>query len=340
MTPQLNFVIDQPDHAMPRFLAIRSVADCFARDPGVAAGIASQGDLCWSLQTYLNLAQWTYLPVSCSNRLRDDAINFVHSDQLGKIGGRSSAFVVCLRADYPARRWAHHHIVQNKLQASATATYLPLWAQPGLIKRSGGRKSVETAAYVGQTFNGNLAADAVFWRKAFASIDLEFLTPPREAWHDFSGVDILVGVRSFDRRRYPTKPPSKLINAWRAEVPFIGGFDSAYEQVGRPGQDFLQARTVEGVMQAAFVLKHDRSAYERLVETGRAAAEAFSEESLCSRWTSVIRKVIEPRYERWLAGARYETPRFHAMFALGRVEKRTRAFARGAIDLARFAVRA
>ncbi|MFL1874450.1 glycosyltransferase [Hansschlegelia beijingensis] len=333
MTPLLNFVIDEPGSALPRFNAVQSMSDCLAREPAIAAGVASRGDLCWSFQTYLHLAERTGLPVACGNELRDDAVNFVHSDQLTRLRSRTSTFIVCMRADFPARRWAQTHIVQNRLQGGGGAFYLPLWPQSGIQPRDPGRRRVERVAYVGQTFNGNLAADETTWRGAVERLGLEFVAPPRERWGDFSSIDVLVGVRSFDGRTYPGKPPSKLINAWHARAPFIGGPDSAYEQIGTPGRDYLRAVTLDEVAHAIALLRDDDAEYARIVANGALKAQRYSVEAMCDRWTALIQAEVLPRYNLWRNRPAYESLRFHALYRVGRIEKRLRACARRALDL-------
>ena len=334
MATLLNFVIDEPSSALPRYLAIADMADCMAREPTIAAGVASRGDLCWSFQTYLNLAERTDLAVVCSNGLRDDAVNFVHSDQLARLDSRASAFIVCMRADFPARRWAQLHIVQNRLQSGGGTHHVPLWPQPGIMPRDPDRRKVERIAYVGQTYNGNLAADQATWRRAVEGVGLEFAAPPKERWNDFRSIDVLVGVRSFDGSTYPGKPPSKLINAWHARIPFIGGADSAYEQIGTAGYDYLRAVTLDEVTQAISLLRDDDATYARIVSNGALKAKRYSVEAICDRWTRLIRAEILPRYELWRSRPAYEKIRFHALYRAGRVEKRLRAGARSALDLA------
>jgi len=334
MGPLLNFVIDEPSSALPRYLAISDMADCMAREPAIAAGVASRGDLCWSFQTYLNLVERSDFPVICSNEPRDDAINFVHSDQLVRLPRRASAFIVCMRADFPARRWAQFQIVQNRRQAAGAARYLPLWPQPGILRRDPSRRRVERVAYVGQTFNGNLAADERTWRRAVERLGLEFVAPSKERWHDFREIDVLIGVRSFDGRSYPGKPPSKLINAWHAHAPFIGGNDSAYRQVGTPGVDYLRATTLEAVTLAIARLRDDPEDYARIVAAGARKAATYSTEAVCDRWRGLIKAEILPRYALWLRRPDYERARFHLLYGAGRVERLARGLARRGLDLA------
>lgn len=328
MTPAINFVVDRSSAQMARLRAVSSMDDCFERTPDLAAGISSHGDLCWCLQSYLILAEQGQLTVRCSNVLNRDAINVVHSAHLARIGGSADAFVVCARADFPARRWAHHHLVQNRLQAGAGATYLPLWPQPRLKKRNPERRGVERVAYVGQTFNGNLALNEREWRRAFEGVGVDFVVPHASAWNDVSEIDVLIGVRSFDRRTYPGKPPSKLVNAWLAEAPFIGGFDSAYAQVGTPGMDYIRVERLEDAVAAVDRLRRRPQDYRRFVANGVARGRAFTRERIAELWVEALSGEIAERYDQWLRREEFERARFHVLRGIGRVEVRSRAAAR------------
>ena len=173
----------------------------------------------WLLQAYLILKQRGNLNVICSNHFVPGCINIIHSDDLIKLRGTAKDFIVCVKGDFPWRKWAHYHIVQNQNELKANTSFLPLWVQPGLIKRNAERKGVTRVAYAGQTWNGNLAGTEETWTNLFKSHGFEFLHLPSGACYDLRDIDILIGIRSFDEKPYNSKPPSKLINAWHAHIP-------------------------------------------------------------------------------------------------------------------------
>lgn len=60
------------------------------------------------------------------------------------------------------------------------------------------------------------------------SLRLTLVDRGAEFWSDCSDVDVVLGLRSFGRVKFDTKPPTKLINTWLAVALFIRGRDPAY----------------------------------------------------------------------------------------------------------------
>ena len=317
LRPVFHFVVDQDDAEMQQFLR---AAKHRCADPAMLAKISSTGSLCWCLQSYLILSARTALSLSCSNRIDPSAINIVHSPHLLNLRGDEGNFIVSVVADFPRRRWAHYDLVQNRELVSGNSAYIPLWLQPGLIKRDASRRGVTRVAYVGQTFNGNFASDPAIWRNHLEPHGIEFVVPETECWYDLSSIDVLIGIRSFDENPYYSKPPSKLVNAWHAEIPFIGGNDSAFRQVGMPGEDYLLATTLDDAVAAVLRLRAQEELYSRLVQNGIRKAKDFSEERICAIWEQVLTCEVLTRYKKWLSRRLYERARFRTMLMLGLME--------------------
>jgi hypothetical protein len=66
---------------------------------------------------------------------------------------------------------------------------------------------------------------------------------PRQHWHDYSDVDVVVAVRSFDHN----DPPSKFHNAWHAGVPAVLR-ESAYQANRKRDLDYLEVSSADDVM--------------------------------------------------------------------------------------------
>lgn len=315
-----NFVVGCDDARLAFYDLLSDAAEQARIDQGFAADLASNGETIWCLQGFLLLRARGTLAVQLSNRLRADAINIIHSDRLLSLRGAPSTFIVCVRADYPKRGWAHYQLVQNRSQLTSNTSLIPHWVQPGLIARDPERRHVRRIAYVGHTYNGNLAGDVDGWRRHFASHGLDFVTPPQRLWHDMSSFDVMIGIRSFDRNPHDTKPPSKLFNAWHARIPFIGGHDSAFMQVGMPGEDYLLAATPEEAVAAVLRLRDDPTLYDRLVRNGAAKASQFTEQTISQAWEQALTGPIMRRYQAWRSSPSYERARFKAMLAAGLME--------------------
>jgi hypothetical protein len=321
MTVRFNFVIKSTNVELQSY-------KCLNIESTTVPGIFSRGDLSWCLQTYLALSKRNNLPVECSNYLKKECINIVHSDQLLLFPGTFEHFIVCVRADYPKRLWAHYHIVQNKNQLTRNTSYIQHWTQPGLIKRDTNRKDVYNVAYVGQTFNGNLAANIDTWKNLFEPYNINFDVVKDGAWHDLSKIDVLVGVRSFNQKPHDSKPPTKLLNSWHAHIPFIGGYDSAYEQIGVPGEDYIRVSSPEEVVETVLKLKTDKALYNKLVENGVKKTEKFSNDHTLKTWENVLSGPILKRYNKWLENRKYETVKFKVFLNLGLLEHKTKQIAK------------
>lgn len=315
-TIKYNFVIDCKDSELPYYINLE-------RDNAVQ--IFSRGDLCWCLQTYLILLKRANLQVQCSNHLQHNAINIIHSDQLLKIKGSHDKFIICIRADYPKRSWAHYHIVQNQNQLHSNTSFIPHWIQPGIIKRNSLRQGVSKVVYSGQPFNGNLAGSEEAWKKLFKSHNIEFKILSAGSWHDLSSVDVLIAIRSFDKKPHNTKPPSKLFNAWHACIPFVGGYDSAFMQVGTPGKDFLLAKTPKEVISAVLKLKNEPGLYEKIVKNGLRKTALYNETTIAECWEDMLINIVS-RYEKWRSHSLYERLRFNTLLRTSIIEHKSKQF--------------
>jgi hypothetical protein len=318
--PTFNFVINDSDAEIEEYRKLGSLAEITKKDIKLAARVFAKGELTWCLQTFLNLSKLESLNLRCSNKLSEDCINIIHSDTLLNFRGTGNHFIVCVQADYPRRHWSHYHLVQNKNQLLVNTSYIPHWVQPGLIKRNAKRKEVKRVAYSGQTFNKNLAGSEDIWKKMLEPHGIEFITLSNDSWHDLSTIDVLIGIRSFDSNPYNNKPPSKLFNAWHAGIPFIGGWDSAYRQVGVPGEDYLRVRTHQEALEAILNLKTDAGLYKKMVNNGTRKAALYTQETITKIWEETLLNPICQRYNIWKRRSSYERLRFHLISKYGLLE--------------------
>jgi hypothetical protein len=312
---KVNFVVDCSDSALKEYVNMND------KD---AATIFVRGDLNWCLQSYSILSKRKNIPVSCSNRLYKDCINVIHSDTLLTLKGISTHFLVCVRADYPKRLWAHYHLVQNKDQLSSKSSYIPHWVQPGLIKKNKSAEDIFTVAYAGQPFNGNMAGTPDTWKRLLEPHQIKFITLSQGEWHDLSSVDVLIGIRSFDKKEYSTKPPTKLFNAWHAGIPLIGGNDSAYKQVGTPGEDYLIATSPSEALNMILKLRDDKELYKMITGNGAKKAAYYTEEKIAEWWEKILVGPIMGRYQQWKKRQVYERLWFKIKLALAIPEQKSK----------------
>ncbi|MGE3317427.1 MAG: glycosyltransferase, partial [Planctomycetaceae bacterium] len=210
------------------------------------------------------------------------------------------AFVVGVQADYLPHPSAQIHIVQNQSQVSETCFWLPHWLQPGLIPRDSSRTGLRTVGYAGQDYY--LAGGRGRWENECRRLGLEFRMLSAENWHDFSSIDAVLAIRTFDHYEYDKKPATKLFNAWHVGTPLVAGNDSAFRQVGIPGADYLVVNSFEEAVSAIERLRDDGDLYGQIVEAGRRQALTFARERIAEAWIVFFRSIAIPRFEKWKEG--------------------------------------
>jgi hypothetical protein len=284
----LNFLIPaESDEELARFKAMD-------RDRDWRAFVA--GPFNWSLQTYLALRN-RGLPLTCSRNLLRDRINIGHAAHVSTLRPVHS-FLVSLQADYRPCGWANVHVVQNKKQVRKhTQFWMPHWPQPGLIERSSTRRGVSTVAFAGLSYN--LAGNVADWSRELREIGCEFRLLGPSNWNDFSEVDVVIGIRNFDRRNHDTKPPTKLFSAWLAGAVAILGNDSAYGQVGVAGEDYLVANTLQDAVALIKRLRDDPPLFDQIVQHGKRKAQCFTSARITNRWIDLLAGPVQMTYHEW-----------------------------------------
>lgn len=137
------------------------------------------------------------------------------------------------------------------------------------------------------------------WRDTLKKYNYEFKLLTKDNWNDLSKIDVLIGIRDFNKRTYDHKPPSKLINAWQANIPFIGGYDSAYEQVGNNGINYFKVNSFKEVVEILILLKNNRGIYKSIVDEGKKKAIIYSRDKIIERWCYILLHEVVPIYESW-----------------------------------------
>lgn len=324
---RVNFVLSS-DFDPTSALAAASIDALVGQDEDFRLAMnGSKADLNMIALTFIYMRRAGIEGIRLSRQLEPGWINIAHSESLRLLPARSDAFAVDVQGDFPRRRWAHHHIVQNRDQLDRHSSCIYLWPQPGIVPRAPTGPAVQRVGYLGQTYNGNLAWDEDRWRQLLQPLGVEFVAKSPDRWHDFSDLDAAIAIRSFGDAPHSAKPPSKLINAWLAGVPFIGGADSAYVQAGTPGVDYLRASTPQDVVRAVAALRSDPGLAAALVDRGRERAARFDNAAILRRWIDVIEGPVARRYARWSASPRQERVRSRMLIAADRaaVELRRRA---------------
>lgn len=260
------------------------------------------GQFNWPAQAYLVLRQHRS-GISVGTEPAPRAINFGHAHAWRTRGTRQGEFRVSFRADYPRLFDVDFEILQNPaVTLNPRQAYLPYWPVPRIRPRDLGRYGVRTIAYAGRLGRRNLASELRNGHKLPKDFKIQVISP--DHWHDLSGIDLLVAIRSFDRDPHHSKPPSKLFTAWLAGIPLIAGYDSAFSAVGQPGVDYLRVGSESEFIAEMQRLAVDAEAYEALVAAGRARAPEISHDEIAKTWLNCIDGPISDAFSRFDPGRR------------------------------------
>lgn len=229
----------------------------------------------------------------------DGAINLIHG-QVGryqlKLADLNRYFIIGIRADFRPFPYGELEIVQNRNTAGGRRFYMPHFPQPGLIPREAGRTEVVNVCAAGEPQNFPCMDEL---NRKLEEIGCRFVFKAAGDWQNMADIDILLGIRSFSEDEYHSKPPTKLFNAWLAGIPFIGGYDSAYGQVGIAGENFLQVSSVEGLINAVHELKESPTLYNDLVDAGKQAVLPYTPEKIAGLWMDFLGKEGVQAFRRW-----------------------------------------
>jgi hypothetical protein len=277
-----------------------------------------QGRYNWTLQTYLQLRDQEF---ACElvGTLPESGIILAHSDFFpDNLKPNAQQLLVCLRADRNHHPYAQLHVIQNRQDAMTQwssslwpVAYMPHWPQSGLIPRNQARGDrFETVAFFGQ--EGNLAPElkATTWAEQITSLGLNWSITPFERWHDYSDVDVVIAVRSFDHNPYNQKPASKLYNCWHSGVPAILGPEAAYQAERQSDLDYVEVQTPTEALAALKQLRDDLALRQAIIHQGRRRAQETSPAALSAQWGSFLTQIAVPAYEQWVSLPTQQQHRF------------------------------
>lgn len=270
---------------------------------------AKRGMYNWTLQTYLRL-KGDGFPCELIGSIPESGIIVAHWDFLSvNLKPGPKVLFVCIQADRARHPYAQLHIVQNPqeemLVRSVTfweSHYIQYWPQPGLIPRDPARgERFENAAYIGRELNLAPELKETSWYEQLKTMGLHWrVVDSRDRWNDYSDVDAIVAVRSFDRQGdYSWKPATKLYNAWHAGVPAILGCDSAFRAERKSELDYLEVASLSDVVEALKRLRDDQALRHAMIENGRIRAQETEPARLVAQWKHFLTEKAVPAYERW-----------------------------------------
>lgn len=277
------------------------------------------GQLNWACQSYLILREHRE-GMTLGTSPEPKVINFAHTMVWRRLGSRADEYRVSVRADYPRLFNTDFEILQNPVvPLGRRQAYLPYWPLPGILERDHARKGVRTVAYAGRIGKRNLASILKDGPRGDLAKRFGFCVIPPDRWHDMRQIDLLLAIRDFNGRTHDDKPASKLFNSWLAGVPLVGGTDSAFSAIGRPGNDYLRVTTERELSEALERLSDDPEFYETIVAAGRERRAEVSREYIAAQWLDLLEGPVVEDYLRWREDNRHRRVTSLARFVdLGR----------------------
>jgi len=259
----------------------------------------------WIGQTYHRLKQ-LQVPVALSHELPSSGLVVTHADHAHQarraLRPWQNVVIVSLRTDRSPCRYADFEIVQNAHSAqSPRQRHVPHWPQPALQSRDPARGTrivnvvykgaapelhpqlatlawAEDVRQLGMTWH----ADAATWvsnqQRVYEGID----------WTDYTQADVILALRANPAHLYPTKPASKLVNAWHAGVPALLGPEVAFQELRQSPLDYIEVRSAQEALAALQRLQANPGLYQDMVEQGRMRAQAFTTEAIDERWQRTL----------------------------------------------------
>jgi hypothetical protein len=283
--------------------------------------IMEDGTFCWVFQTYYYLRQ-AGLDCKLTGTWPTEGIVIAYRESIPyNYQPHEKMLLVCIEGDRTSHPFAQFRLVQNRAElrpvkihenwdevpqplVAQNVEWVPLWSQPGLMKRNAERgDQVKIIGYFGT--GDNLADELIepSWGKTLEAngFTWEFRSrDQQDAWNDYREVDVAIAIRSFTTKTYDWKPATKLYNAWRAGVPMIAGGDSALLAERRSELDYIQVASQSGLLSMVKWLREHPDHYRSMVNNGIQRAAAIGSEQIAAHWLGLITEAMVPAYASWV----------------------------------------
>ena len=278
----------------------------------------------WTLQTYLHL-QANDFPCQLVTTMPTEGIVVFHRWFLkDSLKPGANLLLICIQADSGRHPYAQLHIVQNPYQKKSKSLftlwesyYIPFWSQAGLIPRNSNRgDKFENIAFFGDSVNLAPELQQKSWQQQVNALGLNWqIKETYDQWNDYSDVDLVLAVRSFGHQNnYKIKPANKLFNAWRAGVPAILGYESAFQAERKSKLDYIEVTSLSEITLAIKHLQDNKDLRQAMVKNGLVRAQETNSEKIVNQWQSFLIDKAIPAYKNW-----YNTsPKRQQLFLNGR----------------------
>lgn len=260
---------------------------------------------CWILRTHYEFRK-RGKTVTLSSRTLPDHINLCPIYQFGRRSRASTHFVVIPRADGHDPKLSNFTILQNGISSSSgPSASLPHWRQPDIRPRCRSRNGrIEVLSFKGAPqnldpmFHGQEFMDSLSSLGVAADFSINLRRNGRQ-WADYSYTDLVLGARNLTKYDAAGKPASKLVNAWWGEAPALLGPEPAFRELSRPGDGYIEIRSVADVLAAIRSLRENPRLYDHIVDVGRRLRGAYSDSSVFTKWLNLLNGDISEHFEAW-----------------------------------------
>jgi len=278
---------------------VGEIADIFFNGPWLS----------WTFQTYLRLQAHDY-PCLLVDEMPEEGIVVAHRSDLpfNTTPSPHQVFATTL-GDAGWHPYAQAQIIQNRNHPAGVENtfFMHHWTQPGLVPRDEERgDAFENVGYFGHP---DQLADILHnpkWEQFLAKRGLNWIPVHKgsDRQSDYSDIDLIVAIRSFDGRSYDFKPATKLHNAWLAGVPAILGPESAYQAERTHELDYLEASTYEELCHHVDRLNDQSSLRRKLRTRAQKRAKEISPEGKAKSWWELLTGPVADIYDWWTSLSR------------------------------------
>lgn len=256
--------------------------------------------LLWTLRTYLELKQ--QYDCTLTDTMPANGITFFFRGSVNLTQKPNwDQFWVCMVADSVWHPYSQVNIFQNMAAANKYpgSFFIRHWDQLNIIKSKSQNTVPKNIFYFGEAVNLAPELRSADWRNFLTDNKFVFKNPHFSQWNDYSEADIVIGIRSFGPQdQHINKPASKLFNAWRANVLFIGGNDSAYSHECETEFDYIAVKNYDELKKVLVDLKTNSQLYAKYRSQAIVRGDRLSHEFFLDQWIKVINGKIIPIYKR------------------------------------------
>jgi len=176
--------------------------------------------------------------------------------------------------------------------------------------RARGKNRLKRIGYVGLTAYLAPAFRDDAFRRQLGELGIELVIREKD-WTDCRDLDAILAVRQVSEFDLGIKPPSKLINAWRAGCPALLGAEPAYQQIRKSPLDYFEIRTPQEAIAALKRLRDENGLMEKVIANGQLRSQEFSIENLAAKWEALLAGPVTQAYRKWQKeSAIYRSMRF------------------------------